>query len=48
MKQIWIAQNSFSQRNYLYVVRVHGDGGTEVGEFVGYLESVIADFDCRG
>ena len=48
MKQIWIALNSFSQRNSLSVARVHGDGGTEVGEFVGYLESVITDFDCRG
>ena len=28
--------------------RVHGDGGTEVGKFVDYHESVVADFDFRG
>ena len=26
----------------------HGVGGTEVGEFVDYLESVFADLDFRG
>lgn len=25
----------------------HGVGGTEVGEFVDYLESVVADFDFK-
>ena len=28
--------------------QVHGDSGTEVGEFVYYLESVVGDFDFRG
>jgi len=28
--------------------QVHKDGGTKVGEFADYMESVVADFDYRG
>jgi len=37
-----------SSGDFWVKARVHGDGGTEVGEFVDYHESVVADFDFRG
>ena len=32
----------------LVKAQIHGDSRTEVGEFVYYLESLVADFDFRG
>ena len=37
-----------SSGDFSVKAQVHGDGGTEVGEFVDYIESVVADSDYRG
>ena len=37
-----------SSRDFWVRAQVYGGGGTEVGEFVDYIESVVANFDSRG